>query len=184
MVGAERPFVQLFRALPTDDAVRDQVVQYRDVGTQLTIRPTINPDGYVALSVLQEVSTATAETQFGAPVISSREAETQLLVKDGHTAVIGGLVSHQRETMESGIPLLKDLPLLGGLFGSTQNRNGTTELFLLLTPHVVRSDRHLDHAVERLQEQTPLLRERFGEPEPLIQLPDSVTMLPDSVQRR
>src|SRR5690606_42138537 len=63
LVGSERPFVQLFRSLPTDDAVRDQVVQYRDVGTQLTIRPTINPDGYVTLSVLQEVSTATAETQ-------------------------------------------------------------------------------------------------------------------------
>ncbi|HEX5868852.1 MAG TPA: secretin N-terminal domain-containing protein, partial [Longimicrobium sp.] len=119
LVGTERPFIQISRSLPTDGASRDQVVQYREVGTQLTIRPTINPDGYVTLEVLQEVSSATPETQFGAPVISTREAETRLLVKDGHTVVIGGLIDHTRTSTASGIPLLKDLPLVGPLFRST-----------------------------------------------------------------
>src|SRR5207248_9046586 len=51
LIGSERPFVQVFRSLPTDAAVRDQVVQYRDVGTQLTLTPTINEDGYVNLQL-------------------------------------------------------------------------------------------------------------------------------------
>jgi general secretion pathway protein D len=178
LVGSERPFVQLFRALPTDAAVRDQVVQYRDVGTHLTIRPTINPDGYVTLWVLQEVSTATAETQFGAPVISTREAETQLLVKDGHTAVIGGLIDQQRDVTASGIPVLKDIPVLGALFRSTQRRRDTTELFLFLTPHVLRTDADMEETQRDLREATEHLRRRLREPIPLFQRPDSSTRDP------
>jgi general secretion pathway protein D len=158
LVGSERPFVQLFRSLPTDAAVRDQVVQYRNVGTQLTIRPTINPDGYVSLAVLQEVSSATAETQFGAPVISTREARTDVLVKDGRTVVLGGLVDQQREQTTSGVPVLKDIPGLGWIFRSTQQRRNATELFLFLTPHVLRSDEELDDATRRLREQSGTLR--------------------------
>jgi general secretion pathway protein D len=158
LVGSERPFIQLFRSLPTDAAVRDQVVQYRNVGTQLTIRPTINPDGYVSLAVLQEVSSATSETQFGAPVISTREARTDVLVKDGRTVVLGGLVDQQREQTTSGVPVLKDIPGLGWIFRSTQQRRNATELFLFLTPHVLRSDEELDDATRRLREQSGTLR--------------------------
>lgn len=157
LVGSQRPFIQLFRALPTDAAVRDQVVQYRDVGTQLTITPTINEDGYVTLALLQEVSTATSETQFGAPVISTREAETQLFVRDRHTAVLGGLIDDQRESVNSGIPFLKDLPLLGLLFRSTQTRRGATELFLLITPHVLRTDEDVEAAGRQMRGRSPAL---------------------------
>jgi general secretion pathway protein D len=140
LVGEQRPFVQVFRSLPTDNAIRDQVVQYRDVATTLTIRPTINPDGYVNLQVLQEVSTATDATQFGAPIISTREAASHLFVRDGQTAVLGGLVSRQTDRVRTGIPILSRIPLLGGLFGSTTDKETTSELFLFLTPHVITSD--------------------------------------------
>ncbi len=86
------------------------MVQYRDVGTSLTILPTINEDGYVNLLLTQEVSSATAETQFGAPVISTREATTQILAQTGQTVVIGGLVDQQTEESRTGIPFLKDIP--------------------------------------------------------------------------
>ncbi len=140
LVGSQRPFVQVFRSLPTDGAVRDQVVQYRDVGTSLSLLPTINPDGYVNLQVKQEVSSATAELQFGAPVISTREASTHLFVKDGETVVIGGLADRQVEQTRSGIPFLSSLPWVGGLFGSTKNSDAQNELYLFLTPHIVTSD--------------------------------------------
>jgi general secretion pathway protein D len=168
LVGDERPFIQISRALPTDGAVRDQVVQYRDVGTQLTIRPTINPDGYVTMSVLQEVNTATAETQFGAPVISTREAETRLLVKDGNTVVIGGLVDQQRTTANTGIPFLRDIPVLGNLFRSTQRRNTTTELFLFLIPHVLRTDEDVEEATARVRQRAPRLDRALGDSIPLL----------------
>lgn len=157
LIGSERPFVQVSRSLPTDAAVRDQVIQYRDVGTKLTITPTINDDGYVNLQVLQEVSTATAETQFGAPIISTREAATELFVKDGRTAVIGGLIDRQQERTRSGIPLLMDIPLLGGLFGSTHTTSSRSELFLFLTPHVIVTDEDSDRVRDSIKAKAPML---------------------------
>jgi general secretion pathway protein D len=159
LVGAERPFVQVSRSLPTDAAIRDQVIQYRDVGTSLTILPTINPDGYVNLQIAQEVSNATSETQFGAPVISTREASTHLLAKDGQTVVIGGLVDHQRDHSRSGIPVLKDIPLVGALFGTTRIDNINSELFIFLTPHVIRSDEDADALRNDVEHRDGLMRE-------------------------
>jgi len=144
MVGSQRPFVQVSRSLPTDVPSRDQVVQYRDVGTKLTVRPTINDDGYVSLLLQQEISGATDESQFGAPILSTREARTQVLVKDGQTIVIGGLRDRQRDRTSSGIPVLSSLPLVGGLFGGTRRRSIETELFLFLTPTIIRSDDDVD----------------------------------------
>jgi general secretion pathway protein D len=163
LVGSERPFVQVSRSLPTDAAVRDQVIQYRDVGTKLTITPTINDDGYVNLQVLQEVSTATAETQFGAPVISTREAATHLFIKNGRTAVLGGLIDRQQERARSGIPILMELPLVGGLFGTTRNTTSTSELFLFLTPHIVATDEDSDRVRENFERQAPLMRRTLEE---------------------
>ena len=167
MVGDQRPFIQISRALPTDNAARDQVIQYRDVGTRLTIRPTINPDGYVTLTVLQEVSSATDVTQFGAPVISTREAETRLLVKDGHTVVIGGLIDQVQTSTASGIPLLMDIPVLGNLFRSTTRRTNTSELFLFLIPHVLYSDDDVDGATQRVRERAPRLDRALPDSIPL-----------------
>ena len=161
LIGSERPFVQVFRSLPTDAAVRDQVVQYRDVGTQLTLTPTINEDGYVNLQLAQQVSNATAEVQFGAPVISTRETSTHLFVRDGQTAVIGGLVDREDDRTRSGVPILKDLPLLGALFGSTTRSEVRSELFLFLTPHIVASDADVDRLREGVGTslpKTPLIR--------------------------
>ena len=158
-VGTERPFIQTFRTLPTDQGVRDQIVQYRDVGTLLTIIPTINPDGYVNLQVTQTANNATNEVQFGAPVISKREASTQVFVRDGQTAVIGGLADTQRERTRTGLPFLSRIPWLGALFGSTRNVDITSELFLFLTPHVVQSDDDMDRVREAIKENTELLRQ-------------------------
>ena len=139
-VGSQRPFVQVSRTLPTDAGVRDQVVQYRDVGTRLNVRPTISVDGTVAMSVIQEVSSATNETAFDAPIISTRSVKTDLLVQDGQTIVLGGLTDRQHEVASSGIPVLSRIPLIGGLFGSQSRAAAETELFLFLTPRVIRND--------------------------------------------
>jgi len=157
LIGSQRPFVQVVRALPTESAVRDQVVQYRDVGTSLSIRPTISSDGHVALTIVEEVSNATSETQFGAPVISSREASTRLVLNDGQTAVIGGLIDYTQEDVRSGVPLLRDIPLLGLLFGSTTKTRVQTELFLFLTPHVVRTDEEAERLRQQLEDAAKML---------------------------
>jgi len=119
-------------------------VQYRDVGTKLTIRPTINQDGYVSLLIQQEVNQATSEVEFDAPVISTREAVTQVLVKDGQTIVLGGLRDKQRDVNQSGVPILSRIPIIGGLFGSASRTSNETELYLFLTPRILKTDADAD----------------------------------------
>jgi type II secretory pathway component GspD/PulD (secretin) len=157
VVGEERPFIQVSRSLPTSEPVRDQVVQYRNVATSLNILPTINDDGYVNLAVTQEVNTATSEIQFGAPVISTRTATTQILARDGQTVVIGGLIDRQTDRVRSGVPFLKDIPLLGYLFGSTRETVGNAELFLFLTPHIVATDEDADRMKDEIERNVDLL---------------------------
>ncbi|HTE44090.1 MAG TPA: secretin N-terminal domain-containing protein, partial [Gemmatimonadaceae bacterium] len=140
IVGSQRPFVQVSRSLPTSDAVRDQIVQYKDVGTKLSVRPTISIDGTVQLKVTQEVSNATTETAFNAPVISTRSVQTDLLVHDGQTIVLGGLTDKQHDNQAEGIPFLSSIPFIGGAFGRQSRTSTETELFIFITPHVIRSD--------------------------------------------
>jgi general secretion pathway protein D len=158
LVGSQRPFVQVSRALPTDNAARDQVVQYKDVGTSLSVRPTISEDGYVMLEVTQEVNAATNEVAFDAPVISTRTVRTRLLVRDSQTVVLGGLADRQRERTQGGVPVLSSIPLLGGLFGRASRRTTETELFLFLTPRIVRDDADADRLTKPLKEKA----ERMG----------------------
>lgn len=181
LVGTQQPFIQLSQMLPSDPTgSRAEVVQYREVGTVLTILPTINEDGYVNLTVSQEVSSATTETQFGAPIISTREAETQLLARNGQTVVIGGLVDQQVNHVRQGIPLLKDIPIIGFLFGTTREERGSSELFLFLTPYIVATDADADLLRTHIEEDRELL-EPFVPIVPMtppVGLPDSVVAGP------
>lgn len=175
LVGTQQPFVQVSRSLPTESAQRDQVIQYRDVGTKLTVLPTINQDGYVSLLIQQEISQATGETQFSAPVISSRETLTQVLVEDGQTIVIGGLRDRVQDRIRTGIPVLSDIPVLGGLFGGTKTRTTETELFLFITPTILDSDEDAREVTEDkvpARIRTELLPDVF--------LPDSLAPLKDT----
>lgn len=140
VVGSERPFVQVSRSLPTDSPLRDAIIQYREVGTRLFVIPTISEDGFVMLEVLQEVNAATTETAFNAPVISTRSVQTNLLIRDGQTVALGGLSDRQRDVNQQGVPLLSRIPLLGGLFGRASRRATETELFLFITPRIMRND--------------------------------------------
>jgi general secretion pathway protein D len=138
LVGSQRPFIQVSRTLNSDS--RDQVVQYRDVGTKLTVTPTISADGYVSLDVTQEVNQATSEQAFDAPVISTRTVQTRLLVRDSQTVVLGGISDRQREVDNGGVPVLSGIPGLGWLFGRTTHTSNDTEFFLFITPRILRDD--------------------------------------------
>ncbi|MEX1183300.1 MAG: secretin N-terminal domain-containing protein [Gemmatimonadota bacterium] len=174
-VGTERPFVQISRSLGTTEPFRDEVIQYRDVGTVLTILPTINEDGYVNMAVTQEINSATNEVQFGAPIISTREASTHLLARDGQTVVIGGLIDTQTDYSRAGIPLLMDIPVLGALFSTTRENVGNSELFLFLTPHIVYSDEDADRVKEEIERNAELL-------EPLTPIVPLITPNPRIIQ--
>lgn len=145
LVGSRVPFIASTR-LGNDVAI-DRTVQFEDVGTQLTIIPTINQDDYVSVQILQEVSSLTNQTvqaALNAPVISTREATTRTIIRDGQTVVIAGLIGDSREVIESGIPWLKDIPLLGVLFKRKSLSRSRTEVAIFVTPYIVRSDADAD----------------------------------------
>jgi general secretion pathway protein D len=117
------------------------------VGTQLTVVPTVNKDGYVTFRLLQEVSALSAQTieaALNAPVITTREAETSALVRSGKTIIIGGLIDQSEQIVRTGVPILQDIPILGSLFRSEGKSQNRTELVIFVTPHVVFNDEAAD----------------------------------------
>lgn len=152
LVGSRVPFVASTR-LGNDIAI-DRSVQYENVGTQLTLIPTINDDDYVSVRILQEVSTLTTRTiaaALDAPVIATREAATRAVIRNGQTAVIAGLIGTSEDDVERGIPYLKDIPLLGYLFKSRTIIRNRTELAIFVTPYVVRTDADADAIWQRIR---------------------------------
>ena len=132
-----------------------QQVQYVNVGVTLQIAPRVNSDGYITSKIYGVVSSVTGFSQ-GFPTISQREAETSASVRDGETFVIGGLTQEARLISKSKVPILGDIPLLGELFKRENSTDSKTELYIIITPHIIR---HGD--TEKLRE--VLRREADGE---------------------
>lgn len=152
LVGSKVPFIVSTR-LGNDIAI-DRTVQFQNVGTNLTIIPTINQDDYVSVQILQEVSSLTSQTiasALNAPVISTREASTRATIRNGQTVVIGGLIGTSEEYSDSGIPILKDIPFIGNLFKRQVRSRSRTELAIFVTPYIVRGDETADQVRERVR---------------------------------
>ncbi len=118
-------------------------VQYQNVGVILSVTPFITTDGLVEMIVSPQISALTDQniqisTGVSAPVISLISANTVVVTPDGVTVVIGGLMENDKTMIDSKIPLLGDIPLLGALFKHKQKANTKTELIIFLTPHVVQ----------------------------------------------
>jgi general secretion pathway protein D len=119
-----------------------QTIQYRNTGVILKVRPTIFSDDRIDLDVMQEVSAA-RQTSTGvniSPTFSQRKVETKLTLREGSTVMLAGLISSQDARSESGVPLLKDIPVVGQLFRNDQRTSERTELVVLITPYVISDD--------------------------------------------
>jgi general secretion pathway protein D len=105
----------------TPTVVGQQTIEYRDAGVILTVTPRIGERGTVALDVKQEVNDIGGpEPPTGSRRINKREAETSVVLVNNQTLVLGGLITDRREFIRRGIPLLRDIPILGYLFGFTE----------------------------------------------------------------
>ncbi len=116
-------------------------IQYRDTGKILTILPQVNSAGLVNMQIRQEVS-AVAATATGtvdnSPTFTTREAETTVVVQNGESVLLGGIIDDQLNRTRSGVPFLMDLPVLGRLFRVESETVDRTELLILITPYVIR----------------------------------------------
>lgn len=128
-------------------------VQMIDTGILLSVTPRIANSGLVVLDIAQEVSDAVKTTTSGidSPTIQQRKLETTVAVHDGETVALGGLMRRKQTSGNSGIPVAKDIPVLGSLFGTTTDDSAKTELLIFLTPRVIRSAAEAREATDELR---------------------------------
>ena len=117
---------------------------YLDTGVILSVTPRINAGGLVNLEIDQEFSVPVAATSGSTstnstPSINKRTAKTKMTAQSGETMVLGGLISEKSTNSSSGLPVLSALPVVGGLFGSTDRLVSKTELIVLITPRVANN---------------------------------------------
>jgi len=140
-VGEQVPIVTT-ETIASTTTTAQRTIQYKDIGIILKVKPRINEGGLVTLDLAQEVSSYDTITLFDGEtniIVKKTEATTNLVVQDGQTILIGGLIREDISSTRSGIPYLSKIPLLGYLFGSTTDEDHRKELIILLTPRVIKN---------------------------------------------
>jgi general secretion pathway protein D len=147
LVGTNQPYIETTTVTDSTDHVRDEeTIKWVDVGIELTVTPTINKDGFVTMKIKPKISSA--DTWLGetsarnrVPIVTTSESETTVMVKDGTSIVIAGLIEDRDEESENKIPFLGDIPIIGYFFKSKSVGSTTSpekkELVIFLTPYIV-----------------------------------------------
>ncbi|WP_186152197.1 cohesin domain-containing protein [Burkholderia gladioli] len=137
-----------FTSTATSTGFLSQSVNYLDIGLTLNVEPTVYLDDTVGIKLALEVSslgnTITTTTGTAAYQIGTRTASTVLQLKNGETDVLAGLIDNEERTSGNKLPGLGQLPVLGRLFGATDDQAKNTEIVLAITPHLVRNIRRPD----------------------------------------
>ena len=152
-VGTDVPIITSQRATNTQvggDSDILQSVQYRQTGVILDLKPVVYGDR-VDITISQEISEIgkSSNPAIASPPILNRSLTTQIAITDGWTGVLGGLISNNYAKVNSGIPFLKDIPLVGSAFQNNSVTGARTELLILITPHVLRGDEDMADYADR-----------------------------------
>ena len=151
----------------TSGTTSNQSVQYKDTGIILNVTPRINYDGIILIDIDQQVSSVneTITTGVDSPTISTKQVKTKLAVKNGQSILIGGLISRNKSDNDSGVPLIKDVPVLGYLFKYKSKKDDRTELLIMITPYVIENENVLDQYIDQFKEKTRMIRKNiYGSP--------------------
>lgn len=125
--------------IPTRDMAGNTVIQFYTVGTKLEVTPHINSLEEITMEIHAEVSELDrASALAGRPIITTSEADSKVLVKDGNTVVIGGFIRKKETRNVRGIPILKNIPLIGALFKETTTTYEDRELLIFITPTIIK----------------------------------------------
>ena len=128
--------IPIFTNIAVQNVGTSQQVNYIQVGVNLQIQPRVSADGFVTSHIYSEVSSVSSFTN-GAPTISQRTASTQATVRDGDSFVIGGLLQDNEIRTLSKLPFIGDIPLIGVFFRHVNVSHDQTNLYIVVTPHVV-----------------------------------------------
>ena len=163
VVGENIPYVAQSRITEGFDslnATNIKTYEYKDVGITLEVTPHISQSGLIRLKVNSEftklvdnITTGSSDT----PTTAKRNAETMVQMVSGDTVVIGGLIRDDTTRSEDKIPLLGDLPLVGGLFKMQRDIVQKTNLLIFITPHVMTGQQQQQEITKAKREQMPPL---------------------------
>jgi len=168
IVGENIPYVKESRITETTDFITPTVIdtfEYKDVGISLEITPHISQGGLVRLEIESEFTKlieGVTGTSVNTPTTAKRQAQTVVSMNSGSTIVIGGLIRDDKVTLEKKIPLLGDLPLVGGLFKFQRNRLQKTNLLMFITPHVMGNQEDLEQITEKKRKEMEPALEELG----------------------
>lgn len=136
-VVQDTPYAQTSAEITGSDTnfVGEEII-YIEVGVILTVTPRIGDDGFISMAIRPEVSSASYDYQAfrQIPVVQRTYSETTVMIKDGETIIIAGMIQNSNRKLEQRVPLLGRIPLLGALFRSNQDTESTRELVVFLTP--------------------------------------------------
>ena len=132
---------------------------FKDVGVQLTITPQINQERFVKLKIEQEVSQIVSQTEIGLPTTLKREAKTTVMIKDGQTVVIVGLIDETNSNSSYKVPILGSIPILGYLFRSKSESTDKKNLYIFITPHIIENPAEAEEVYENKMGQLDKVKE-------------------------
>jgi len=169
LVGSKEAYLTSSTTQVGESASTSETVNFVDVGIKLYVTPEISRDGHVTMKIRPEVSsselvnfgTATAPKQI--PIVTTSEAETTVVVKDGTTIIIGGLRKDEKIKTVKKIPILGDLPILGHLARNTSDEVSSTDLVILLTPYIVTGDEAITDMAEMIPKDGVIITMPDGE---------------------
>ena len=160
-VGENRPYQT--RATTDTSGGTFESFEYRDVGKILKITPHVTEGRFVRMNLSLEVTNidrlSTALTSTTLPVTQKRTIDTTVIVKDNQTVVIGGLIDESTSLNQTKVPVLGDIPILGWLFRSTKEEHQKTNLYIFLTPRVIKTPAEADEVLKEKQGQMNPVKE-------------------------
>ncbi len=161
-VGASVPVNNGVTVVGNDQTTSN--IAYQDVGILLTITPRINDDGFITLTIAQELSSVQDGVGVESnPIFSKQEISTTVVVADQETVTLGGLIQDDYSDANSGVPYLQEVPLLGRLFAYTELKKERKELFIIIRPQIIRGDGRDNAQIQAFRESfthvSELLRE-------------------------
>jgi type IV pilus assembly protein PilQ len=154
LVGTKYPILKSEESTQSEYTVSRSLDRYLDIGIQLNVVPQISGKDYINMIIHPAVTASstgvgsTASVYY--PIITTREAETRVIIKSGETVVIGGLLKDVKSTSTIGIPLLKDIPFLGRLFRKDTEDTEKIDLLVFITAHIVKDDEFSPEAIANL----------------------------------
>jgi len=139
LIGSRIPYVISSTVFAGGGAAPTQRIEKEEVGIKLDITPLINADGYITTTIRPEVSTVTGFTgeNNDLPIVATRQASTTVRLKDGNSVIIGGLLSEDKSTTVTKVPILGQIPLIGYLFQHQSIQTRKTDLVIEVTPRIL-----------------------------------------------